>query len=82
MECKEVFVPWSSAKVFGINRNIVECKVQKKTLLPMMSAVLIETLWNVKIAKVYQIDEKSRINRNIVECKECHIVRCSRALSY
>ena len=35
----------------------------------MMSAVLIETLWNVKIAKVYQIDEKSRINRNIVECK-------------
>ena len=38
----------------------------------MMSAVLIETLWNVKIAKVYQIDEKSRINRNIVECKEIH----------
>ena len=36
----------------------------------MMSAVLIETLWNVKIAKVYQIDEKSRINRNIVECKD------------
>ena len=64
----------------GINRNIVECKVQKKTLLPMMSAVLIETLWNVKIAKVYQIDEKSRINRNIVECKEeilsCHSVYC------
>ncbi len=45
-----------------------------------MSAVLIETLWNVKIAKVYQIDEKSRINRNIVECKEeilsCHSVYC------
>ena len=46
-----------------------------------MSAVLIETLWNVKIAKVYQIDEKSRINRNIVECKDVSGKSCLMLLS-
>ena len=38
-----------------------------------MTLVLIETLWNVKTAVVKAPVNASRINRNIVECKERHI---------
>ena len=33
--------------LFGINRNIVECKSVKSNVLSPVSSVLIETLWNV-----------------------------------
>ena len=33
---------------FGINRNIMECKVTVKSGFPCLATVLIETLWNVK----------------------------------
>ena len=36
---------WST----GINRNIVECKVEEHRFLKGFIPVLIETLWNVKI---------------------------------
>ena len=36
---------WST----GINRNIVECKVSRSGSPQADSAVLIETLWNVKM---------------------------------
>ena len=54
----------------GINRNIVECKVFFAQGRKGMSAVLIETLWNVK-SYAYQnfCEMYEGINRNIVECK-------------
>ena len=37
--------------------------------------VLIETLWNVKSVKLNKVFSLSRINRNIVECKENYQVK-------
>ena len=38
----------------GINRNIVECKVDTLDIQINSSTVLIETLWNVKIVVTLQ----------------------------
>ena len=54
----------------GINRNIVECKVYLRSILPVTAIVLIETLWNVKYKSVVALSAVTRINRNIVECKD------------
>ena len=55
----------------GINRNIVECKVNFHDIFLLLLFVLIETLWNVKHKKDTGIPGASlRINRNIVECKD------------
>ena len=57
---------WST----GINRNIVECKVFVESETFSLDEVLIETLWNVKCIHPHTSYKISRINRNIVECKE------------
>ena len=58
-------------RVFGINRNIVECKDGPKIVTMAAALVLIETLWNVKPAKKMNHPSNCRsINRNIVECKD------------
>ena len=45
-------------------------------LLISASIVLIETLWNVKLPETVQVvQDLTRINRNIVECKEQREVR-------
>ena len=57
---------WST----GINRNIVECKEDLDNIMEKLTAVLIETLWNVKRAsKADPGQDAPSINRNIVECK-------------
>ena len=38
----------------SINRNIVECKVASFILACFSASVLIETLWNVKMLRVWQ----------------------------
>ena len=56
--------------MYRINRNIVECKVQRITVKTCIVSVLIETLWNVKLAPLVNTDGIMLcINRNIVECK-------------
>ena len=57
---------WST----GINRNIVECKDSLFIALDSPAAVLIETLWNVKISTAVRYSRDTGINRNIVECKD------------
>ena len=53
-----------------INRNIMECKVTQAAIDSVKLAVLIETLWNVKVDNnVSNIRRRIRINRNIMECK-------------
>ena len=53
MECKELSgsrqVEWQEC----INRNIVECKDKHGKWLELCETVLIETLWNVKKAAIY-----------------------------
>ena len=72
MECKGIYVSLKVLKTkMSINRNIVECKVVKKWLTSLTSSiVLIETLWNVKTARINVDFLECRINRNIVECKD------------
>ena len=43
----------------GINRNIVECKFLVLVSVSLLSAVLIETLWNVNLALKMTWDIKS-----------------------
>ena len=62
---------WST----GINRNIVECKDRFQIHISGAPAVLIETLWNVKIGLFEAIRFAECINRNIVECKVGYIFR-------
>ena len=57
---------WKSS----INRNIMECKDGYATFGDPVEFVLIETLWNVKIANAPPISTPICINRNIMECKE------------
>ena len=54
----------------GINRNIMECKVNQAIGIVNNAVVLIETLWNVKKGeKGEKGDPGESINRNIMECK-------------
>ena len=49
----------------------MECKGTSRSHHRTGTAVLIETLWNVKYSSCSNISSKlPRINRNIVECKE------------
>ena len=50
MECKDV-ASLAVSEHTGINRNIVECKVNYGESFKMMNFVLIETLWNVKVVR-------------------------------
>ena len=71
MECKgrNILIPMRLA--VSINRNIMECKVFKDSPCALHSAVLIETLWNVKLVYLPAFPVlSSRINRNIMECKD------------
>ena len=57
-------------EAYGINRNIVECKVEDFKSSRGLRVVLIETLWNVKeCSQIQQRQSRFCINRNIVECK-------------
>ena len=59
-----------TAAVNGINRNIVECKAFSVCSPLENTAVLIETLWNVKKKLPdFRRNLLLSINRNIVECK-------------
>ena len=50
----------SIVNIFGINRNILECKDERThSRAEFMSLVLIETYWNVKMA-VKQKQKDSR----------------------
>ena len=54
----------------GINRNIVECKSVTYEKEYEENMELIETLWNVNsVGSSGTVSFRSRINRNIVECK-------------
>ena len=52
-----------------INRNILECKAEKRKLTDCLSCVLIETYWNVKEGVFTVLNPVTGINRNILECK-------------
>ena len=54
----------------GINRNILECKVNRRFYSSVWLLVLIETYWNVKNLADHCCRLPSRINRNILECKD------------
>ena len=55
----------------GINRNILECKVEYNLCVPHEKRVLIETYWNVKHWRnCVSIIQDGGINRNILECKD------------
>ena len=54
MECKVVSPFELRIRFLRINRNIVECKVHTRCPEPSPDAVLIETLWNVKITEVLE----------------------------
>ena len=56
---KNVTLPALTPAAFGINRNIVECKVVPHTPIMTPSTVLIETLWNVKLSAI--LDSSSSI---------------------
>ena len=49
MECKESIRRNFTRRLYRINRNIMECKVVDDGSRKSKVAVLIETLWNVKI---------------------------------
>ena len=51
--------------LFGINRNIVECKGGKYAGSKWNTTVLIETLWNVKTKAEQKLIEESGINDKI-----------------
>ena len=51
VECKDGKTILISFLLHCINRNIVECKESDEIRATMVSAVLIETLWNVKTIK-------------------------------
>ena len=56
--------------LISINRNIVECKALNAVVYKNgTDAVLIETLWNVKLYAYCFGRVITSINRNIVECK-------------
>ena len=60
----------------GINRNIVECKVNSQSTNCIAIYVLIETSWNVKQETLDIIGRRhTGINRNIVECKDYWVDR-------
>ena len=63
------------SSLFGINRNILECKVVCQRDPDESCAVLIETYWNVK-GNTLQMSPipHSCINRNILECKDSSIL--------
>ena len=70
MECKVgITDEYRRILADGINRNIVECKDKYQRINPIMSHVLIETLWNVKLLFYGTANCSKSINRNIVECK-------------
>ena len=63
-----------SGCISSINRNIVECKDDCFFCLSPFFKVLIETLWNVKIAPASAASPAlDSINRNIVECKAFYL---------
>ena len=72
MECKERRASTGQSEPGGINRNIVECKVDRDEKEDReILKVLIETSWNVKLYFSSEYGSSlSCINRNIVECKE------------
>ena len=45
----------------GINRNIVECKVEECEAPVSSADVLIETLWNVKVVKYNTVQQRRRV---------------------
>ena len=56
--------------LISINRNIVECKALNAVVYKNgTDAVLIETLWNVKLYAYCFGRVITSINRNIVDCK-------------
>ena len=70
VECKVDLIQTNRVDVYSFNRNIVECKVPMMLLELLVDAVLIETLWNVKlVSSLYLSRKQSGFNRNIVECK-------------
>ena len=50
VECKEINYKEGTIEVTCINRNIVECKDNSRHRHTEHRVVLIETLWNVKLA--------------------------------
>ena len=61
--------------LISINRNIVECKALNAVVYKNgTDAVLIETLWNVKLYAYCFCRVITSINRNIVECKALNAV--------
>ena len=59
-----------SSVVNRINRNIVECKLERiKRGWRQADLELIETLWNVNLSSSTRSLKSFAINRNIVECK-------------
>ena len=70
MECKDDISVNDETPVHSINRNIVECKDRRSSLLLPAKKVLIETLWNVKKGSSQSDLSDYSINRNIVECKD------------
>ena len=55
MECKGYGNIIVIKTVQCINRNIMECKVERKIEFLNRNAVLIETLWNVKITEILSL---------------------------
>ena len=53
----------------GINRYIMECKLEYFAVEGMFFSELIDTLWNVNIAGIIVGIIAARINRYIMECK-------------
>ena len=72
VECKVDRLKLASDISLSINRNIVECKDAIINRYDTKIAVLIETLWNVKLYCINYNWFLSGINRNIVECKEIY----------
>ena len=73
MECKEVNYHIEKEFDSVLIETLWNVKKEQQKAAQDMTLVLIETLWNVKTAVVKAPVNASRINRNIVECKERHI---------
>ena len=70
MECKVHYLGVDGQAHDRFNRNIVECKASLMWAYFTPAAVLIETLWNVKLVhSALCCRSASGFNRNIVECK-------------
>ncbi len=78
MECKDITEVNEPGTDERINRNIVECKGNRRYNECAGNTVLIETLWNVKADTEPEEDATSGINRNIVECKAVNLERNGR----